>query len=90
MVTVGIIAEFNPLHKGHEYIIRKAKELTNADCVVIVMSGNFMQRGDIAIAPKHVRANAAINCGADIVFELPFAYAASSAECSTSCIIPIL
>ncbi len=80
MVTVGIIAEFNPLHKGHEYIIRKAREITKADCVVIVMSGNFMQRGDIAIAPKHTRAKAAINCGADIVFELPFAYATSSAE----------
>lgn len=80
MITAGIIAEFNPLHKGHEYIINKARALTNADCIIIVMSGNFTQRGDIAIAPKHTRAQSAISCGADLVFELPFSYASSSAE----------
>ena len=80
MITTAIIAEFNPLHKGHEYIIREARKQTNADCIVIVMSGNFTQRGSIAIAPKHVRANAALLCGADLVIELPFAYATNSAE----------
>ena len=45
MKTLGIIAEYNPFHNGHLYQIQKAKELTNADCVVIVMSGDFVQRG---------------------------------------------
>lgn len=80
MTTAAIIAEFNPLHSGHEYIINEARRLTGADCIVIVLSGSFTQRGDIAIAPKRVRAAAAVACGADIVFELPFAYATSSAE----------
>lgn len=80
MITTAIIAEFNPLHKGHEYIIKEARKQTNADCIVIVMSGNFTQRGSIAIAPKHVRANAALLCDADLVIELPFAYATNSAE----------
>lgn len=80
MTTTAIIAEFNPLHKGHEYIINQARQLTDADCIVIVMSGNFTQRGDIAVAPKHIRTHSALLCGADLVIELPFAYAASSAE----------
>ena len=67
MITTAIIAEFNPLHSGHEYIIQEAKRITNADCIVVVLSGYFTQRGDIAIAPKHTRAAAAISCGADIV-----------------------
>ena len=80
MVVTAIVAEFNPFHKGHEYMINNARQITGADVIVVVMSGNFTQRGDIAIAPKHVRALSAVKCGADIVFELPFAYAASSAE----------
>lgn len=80
MKTAAIIAEFNPLHKGHKYIIDEARRITGADCIVIVMSGNFTQRGDIAIAPKAIRAASAIACGADIVFELPFAYSTASAE----------
>lgn len=90
MKTAAIIAEFNPLHNGHKYIIDKARRLTGADCIVIVMSGNFTQRGDIAIAPKAVRAAAAIACGADAVFELPFAYSTSSAEHFASASVALL
>ncbi len=90
MITTAIIAEFNPLHLGHEYIMKEARRITNADCIVVVLSGCFTQRGDIAIAPKHVRAAAAISCGADIVFELPFAYATSSAEFFASGAVTLL
>ena len=90
MITTAIIAEFNPLHSGHEYIIKEARRITCADCIVVVLSGGFTQRGDIAIAPKHARAAAAIGCGADIVFELPFVYATSSAEFFASGAIALL
>lgn len=90
MITTAIIAEFNPLHLGHEYIIKEARRLTGADCIVVVLSGNFTQRGDIAVAPKSVRSAAAVACGADIVFELPFAYAASSAEYFASGAVTLL
>lgn len=90
MITTAIIAEFNPLHSGHEYIIKEARRLTGADCIVVVLSGSFTQRGDIAVAPKSVRSTAAIACGADIVFELPFAYAASSAEYFASGAVTLL
>lgn len=90
MITTAIIAEFNPLHSGHEHIIKEARRLTGADCIVIILSGCFTQRGDIAIAPKHTRAAAALACGADVVIELPFAYATSSAEFFASGAVSIL
>lgn len=90
MITTAIIAEFNPLHSGHEYIIQQARSLTGADCIVVVLSGGFTQRGDIAIAPKLVRAQAAVACGADVVIELPFAYATASAEFFASGAVTLL
>lgn len=80
MKTVGIIAEYNPFHNGHAYQIQKAKELTNADHCVVVMSGDFVQRGAPALMNKHLRAEAALANGADLVLELPVYYALSSAE----------
>ena len=80
MKTVGIIAEYNPFHNGHEYHIEKAKEITGADAVVVIMSGNFVQRGAPAIMPKHIRANDALHCGASLVIELPVCYATGTAE----------
>ncbi len=80
MKTVGIVCEYNPFHTGHEYHIARAKEITGADAVVCVMSGNFMQRGDVAIFDKHTRAKAALLTGADLVIELPVVYALSCAE----------
>lgn len=80
MRIVGLIAEYNPFHNGHKYHIEKAKEIANADAVVVVMSGNFVQRGAPAIMPKHLRAEAALKCGADLVVELPVCYATGTAE----------
>ena len=74
----GIIAEFNPLHNGHKYLIERAK--ANGNTVVTVISGNFVQRGDTAIVPKFVRADMALECGADLVVELPTPWAMSTAQ----------
>jgi len=80
MRVVGLIAEYNPFHNGHKYHIEKAKELANAEFAVVVMSGNFVQRGAPAIMPKHLRAEAALKSGADLVIELPVCYATGTAE----------
>lgn len=80
MKIVGLIAEYNPFHNGHQYHIEKAKEMTQADAVIVVMSGNFVQRGTPAIMPKHLRAKCALECGADLVIELPVCYATGTAE----------
>ena len=80
MKIVGLITEYNPFHNGHRYHIEKAKALTGADAVIIVMSGNFVQRGMPAIMPKHMRAAAALKEGASLVLELPVCYATGSAE----------
>ena len=80
MKTVGIIAEYNPFHKGHAYQLQKAKELTGADYAVIVMSGNFVQRGYPAMVDKYTRTEMALHSGADLVLELPSVYATGSAE----------
>lgn len=80
MKTVGLITEYNPFHNGHLYHIQKAKELTGAKRAIVVMSGNFMQRGTPAITNKFVRADMALSEGADLVLELPVLYATGSAE----------
>ena len=77
---VGIVAEYNPFHNGHLYHIEKAKEQTGADYVIVVMSGNFVQRGEPAIIDKYARTKAALHAGADLVIELPVIYATASAE----------
>jgi len=80
MKTIGIIAEYNPFHNGHKFHIEQAKRQTAADAVVVVMSGNYVQRGDCAIFDKRVRARATIEGGADLVIELPTVNATQSAE----------
>lgn len=80
MKTVGIIAEYNPFHNGHAYQIQKAKEITGADYCIVVMSGDFVQRGAPAMMDKYLRARIALLSGADLVLELPAYYALSSAE----------
>ncbi len=77
MKKIGIVCEYNPLHTGHAALLTKARAL--GDTVICVMSGNFTQRGDIAIVDKYARAEAAVKTGADLVLELPFPYAMSSA-----------
>ena len=80
MKIVGIVAEFNPMHNGHKYLIDTAKELTGADIAICVMSGNFTQAGNITLVDKFKRAKTAIENGIDVVIELPTIYATSSAE----------
>ena len=80
MKVNGIVAEYNPFHNGHVYQLQHAREATGADYTVIVMSGNFMQRGAPALLDKFTRAKMALENGADLVLELPTCYAASSAE----------
>lgn len=80
MKVLGIIAEYNPFHKGHAYQIATLKEKINADYTIIAMSGNFVQRGAPAMMEKCSRARMALSCGADLVLELPSLYATASAE----------
>jgi len=79
MNITGIIAEYNPLHNGHIYHINKAKELTNPDCVVAVISGNYNQRGDISIHSKFEKTKAALANGIDLIVELPYIYVSQNA-----------
>lgn len=79
MQTVGIICEYNPLHRGHEKQLRLVRQL-GGEGIVCLMSGNFVQRGAPAIIDKSLRAAAAMECGADLVLELPLTAALSSAE----------
>ena len=88
--TVGIIAEYNPFHNGHAYHIQQAKALTGADFAIVVMSGDFVQRGEPAIFNKYLRTRMALSCGADLVLELPSVFATSSAEDFALCGIALL
>lgn len=81
MKTVGVISEYNPFHTGHAWQLAELRRrLGGETAVVCAMSGNFVQRGDFAVLRKHVRAEAAVRCGADLVLELPLPWAISSAE----------
>jgi len=81
MRICGVVSEYNPFHKGHAHQIREAKARLGDDCAVVCcMSSDFVQRGDAAILPKHLRAKAAVLGGADVVLELPAPYALRSAE----------
>ena len=78
-MNFGIICEFNPFHAGHKYLFCKAREL-GAENIVCVMSGNSVQRGELAICDKYIRAKSAVENGADLVLELPFPWSSASAE----------
>ncbi|MCM1325542.1 MAG: nucleotidyltransferase [Bacteroidales bacterium] len=80
MKVNGIIAEYNPFHNGHKYHMEDAKKRTGADYTIVVMSGNFVQRGAPALVDKFKRARMALSCGADLVLELPICFSVSSAE----------
>ena len=80
MKNVAIICEYNLFHNGHLNQINKIKEKHPDSCVIALMSGNFVQRGELAILPKNIRAEAACQSGADLVLELPYPYSGGSAE----------
>ena len=75
MTITGIIAEFNPFHNGHKYLLEQVEGLK-----IVTMSGNFVQRGEPAIMDKWTRAEMALRNGADLVVELPFLVAVQSAD----------
>ncbi|MBQ2389025.1 MAG: nucleotidyltransferase family protein, partial [Clostridia bacterium] len=79
MKIAAVIAEYNPFHLGHEYMLTMVRNM-GYDGIIAVMSGNFVQRGDAAISDKRSRAKMAISCGADLVIELPLPYAVASAQ----------
>ncbi len=79
MLTVGIIAEYNPFHNGHKALIDMARQM-GATHIVAVMSGNFVQRGECALFHHSVRTKAALNGGVDLVVQLPVPYAVSGAQ----------
>lgn len=78
--VLGIIAEYNPFHNGHLYHIEQSKELVNPDYTVCIISGNFVQRGNVSIIDKWSKAEMALHAGANLVIELPTIYSTSSAE----------
>jgi predicted nucleotidyltransferase len=81
MSVAGIICEYNPFHKGHAFHIEETRSFLGEDTgIICVMSGNFVQRGEPAIMPKHARAKMAILGGADLVIELPLPWATATAE----------
>lgn len=80
MKVAAIIAEYNPFHNGHKYHIEKTKELTGADYIIAIISGNYVQRGTPAIIDKYSRTKMALENGVDLVIELPTCYATASAE----------
>lgn len=80
MSVVGIISEFNPFHSGHEFLLNQARLIAQNDPIVIIMSGNYVQRGEMAIMSKWERAKAALQSGADLVFEMPFSTAVEPAD----------
>ncbi|AXI08983.1 nucleotidyltransferase [Oceanobacillus sp. 143] len=80
MKATGLIVEYNPFHNGHMYHIEESKKATDADCIIAVMSGSFLQRGEPAIIDKYHRTKAAIKSGIDIVLELPYVYAVQNSD----------
>lgn len=80
MNVCGIVAEYNPFHNGHLHHLLESRQLTDADYIIVVMSGNFMQRGTPALIDKYERTRSALSCGADLVIELPTYYSTGSAE----------
>ena len=79
MSNVAVIAEFHPYHNGHHYLFEEAMSLSHADHAIALMSGNFLQRGSIALWDKYTRAEMAVADGFDLCLELPFVYATGSA-----------
>lgn len=80
MKTAAIIAEFNPFHNGHKYLLEQARDITGANRIIVIMSGNYVQRGGPAFIDKFTRTKMALLNGADIVIELPFCYSMAKAS----------
>ena len=79
-MAVGIVAEFNPFHNGHLYLIKKAKKLYSNEPLIIILGGNFLERGEASILNKWQKTEIALDYNADIIVELPFPFATQSAD----------
>lgn len=90
MEKIGIIAEFNPFHNGHKYLIYKVKKLYNDSIIIVVLSSSFMQRGEISILNKWDKTNICLDNNIDLVVELPFVFATQSADIFAKGAIQIL
>ncbi|MFJ7728915.1 nucleotidyltransferase [Neobacillus sp. NPDC097160] len=90
MKSVGLIVEYNPFHNGHAFHLNASKEVADADVVIAVMSGNFLQRGEPALVSKWYRTKMALLNGVDIVFELPYRFAVQKAETFANGAVSIL
>lgn len=90
MKKIGIICEYNPFHNGHLYHISKIKEMFDDSLIILVMSGNFTQRGEASIIPKYSKCDIALLSGIDLVIELPFIFATQSADVFAKTSIEIL
>lgn len=90
MKATGIVVEYNPFHNGHQYHAAEARKTTNAQVVIAVMSGNFLQRGEPAFVDKWARTKMALQNGVDIIFELPYAFATAHAPSFAKGAIQIL
>ncbi|RDI47570.1 nucleotidyltransferase [Falsibacillus pallidus] len=80
MKAAGVVVEYNPFHNGHLHHLEESKKMTEADVMIAVMSGNFLQRGEPALVSKWARTKMALKAGVDIVIELPYAFAAQQAD----------
>ena len=80
MPTIGIICEYNPFHNGHLYQINKIKEMFPNSTIICVMSGNYVERGEVSIINKWDKTKIALDNKIDLVVELPFAFASQSAD----------
>lgn len=80
MISAGIVVEYNPFHNGHLYHLQQTRKKTEADVVIAVMSGQFLQRGEPALVSKYTRTKMALNAGVDLVIELPYAFCTQKAE----------
>ncbi|MDE6058992.1 MAG: nucleotidyltransferase family protein [Clostridia bacterium] len=80
MKFCAVVCEYNPFHNGHRFQLSEIRRISGCDKILCIMSGNFTQRGEAAVLHKYERAKHAVECGADMVIELPTAFAVSSAE----------
>ena len=90
MKITGLITEYNPFHNGHVHHIEEARRITGCDYLVVVMSGNYVQRGTPAIIDKYERTRMALNSGVDLVLELPLLFATASAETFATAAVSLL
>lgn len=90
MNITGLVAEYNPFHNGHVHHLSEARRLTDADYLVVVMSGDFVQRGTPAVIDKYKRTQMALNGGADLIIELPALFATASAETFATAAVSLL